>query len=145
MKTARLGVLALLASGLLGVACTRSGETAAGDDRTAVPLDVEQRVAVLQEMRTMLGSVDGVLRGVARWDTAAIRAAALQSGTAAAADPSLEAILPPQWLEIAMRTHTGFDSLTARVGAGAGRDSVVAHLARITPECVRCHATYRLP
>ena len=135
---------ALFSAGILAVSCGRPAETSAGDGRTAVPLDAEQRLAVLAEMRTLLGSVDGVLRAVVQGDTAAVRAAALASGTAMAADPALETILPPQWLAIATRTHQGFDSLAASVGRGTG-DSVVARLARITPECVSCHATYRLP
>lgn len=140
-----LGALAIVAAGVLGAACGRPREAPSADSRTAVPLNAEQRDAVLGEMRTMLGSVDGVLRGTVTWDTAGIRAAAVKSGSAAAADPALERILPEQWLQLAMRTHHGFDSLAARIGPGANRDTILARLAVITPECVSCHAMYRLP
>jgi len=141
------GAVALLAAGLFPAACGRAREAGApSDGRTAIPLDAEQRLAVLTEMRTMLGSLSGVLGAVTRWDTAGIRSAAAQSGTTAAADPALEKILPEQWMQIAMRTHQGFDSLAASVGGKrASRDTVVAKLAAIVPECVNCHATYRLP
>jgi len=136
-------VCVLLGAALAG--CGRSRETPTADARTSVPLTAEQRDAVLIEMRTMLGSVDGVLNGVARWDTAAIRGAALRSGTAAAADPALEKILPAPWLEMAERTHGGFDALGAAVARGVPRDTVLAKLATITPACMNCHAMYRLP
>lgn len=112
------------------------------DARTAVPLTAEQRNAVLTEMRTMLASVSGVLVAAARSDSAGVRAAAWASGMAAAADPALEKQLPAPWLQLAMRTHRGFDSLAAV--AGSGRDTVIARLGGITTACVSCHATYRL-
>lgn len=136
--------LVLAAAAVLGVGCGRAPEPTSGDSRTAIPLTVEQRGAVLSEMRTMLGSLNGVLGAVTRWDTAGIRAAALRSGTAAAADPALEKILPEQWMQMALRTHGGFDSLAASAGRPAPREAVVAKLAAIVPECVNCHATYRL-
>jgi hypothetical protein len=93
-------------------------------------------------MRTMLGSVSGVLGAAARNDSTGIRGAAHASGMAAAADPELEKLLPEAWLQMAMQTHLGFDSLA---GAGAkGRDTVVARLGKLTTNCVSCHAMYRL-
>lgn len=139
------GTLLALAILLLAPACARRPAAAPADSRTAIPLDAEQRNAVLVEMRTMLSSVDGVLRGVVRWDTAAIHTAALHSGSVDAADPGLERILPAEWMRLAIRTHTGFDSLAAAaVAKGATRETVTAHLADITPACVSCHAAYRL-
>jgi cytochrome c556 len=140
------GAAALLAAGLVPAACRHGPEATPSDGRTAIPLDAEQRAAVLGEMRTMLGSVDAIVNALVRGDTAAVRAAAARSGTAAAADAALEAILPPEWKEIAERTHGGFDGIVASVGRWPLKeDSVLTRLGRITPECVRCHATYRLP
>jgi cytochrome c556 len=112
------------------------------DPRTAVQLPVEARDAVLAEMRTMLGSVQGVLDGAARSDTAAIRGAAKASGLVMAADPALEAVLPPEFLRLGMRTHQAFDTLAATASAGAA--PAVARLAEIASGCVACHAAYRL-
>lgn len=140
----RAGAVLALAA-LLGAGCGRAPASAPHDARTAVPLTAEQRDAVLTEMQTLLGSVGGVLGAVSRGDTAGIRAAAVRSGTGAAADPALEKILPEPWMQMAMRTHQGFDSLAASAGGRrASRDTVVAKLAALVSECVRCHATYRL-
>ncbi len=137
--------LVLLGAAFVTGGCGRQAPPASPDARTAVNLDAGQRAGVLTEMRSMLGSVDAVVRGVAAWDTAAIRAAALRSGTAAAADPALERILPADWMAIAMPVHAGFDSLAAAVTArGATREALVSRLGAIMPHCVQCHATYRL-
>jgi cytochrome c556 len=133
-------LVAALGVATLGAGC--GGEAASPDTRTAVQLTAEQRNAVLTEMRTMLGSVSSVLGAAVRNDSAGVRGAARASGTSAAADPALEKLLPEAWLQMAMQTHSGFDSLAA---AGAkGRDTVVARLGKVTTNCVSCHAMYRL-
>jgi len=124
------------------VGCAGGREAASLDSRTPVQLTAEQRNAVLVEMRTMLASVSGVVGATARSDSAGIRSAALASGTAAAADPALEKLLPEAWLQMATRTHAGFDSLAA--AAAKGCDTVVARLAALSTNCVSCHAMYRL-
>ncbi len=112
------------------------------DHRIAVRLPVAARDAVLAEMRTMLGSVQGVLDGAARSDTAAVRTAAKASGLVMAADPALEGMLPEEFLRLGMRTHQAFDTLAATASAGAA--PAVARLAEIASGCVACHAAYRL-
>lgn len=135
--------IVLMMGGLLG--CTgKAPETAPTDIRTPLALDAEQQDAVLAEMRTMLGSLNGVLAGLASYDTAAMQRAALASGIATAADPALKKVLPEAFLTQGVATHLQFDSLAAAIVAGAPRDSVVARLGRLTGSCVGCHATYRL-
>lgn len=131
---------AALAAAMLTAGCAGSEQSL--DTRTAVRLTAEQRNAVLVEMRGMLGSVSAILAAVQHPDSAAIRDAAAKSGTAAAADPALEKLLPETWLQMAVQTHAGFDSLAA--AAAKGRDTVVARLGRVTGSCVSCHAMYRL-
>ncbi len=132
----------LVAAFLAALAGGCAGERASPDTRTVVRLTAEQRNMVLTEMRTMLGSVDGVLGAAARSDSAGVRAAALASGMAAAADPAIEKLLPAPWLALAGETHGGFDSLAAR--AGKGRDTVLVRIGRITTSCVGCHAMYQI-
>lgn len=112
------------------------------DGRTAVRLPIEGQDAVRAEMRLMLSSVQGVLDGVVKSDTAAIRRAAAASGVATAADPALEGVLPEGFMQYGMATHLAFDSLAAN--ASAGPAAAIAGLAAITGTCVACHATYRL-
>jgi cytochrome c556 len=148
--TVGLTLAALLAS----IACqSRTGEPpAAGaqasiDKRTPVALPPEDQQAVLREMRLMLGAMGGAMAGAARNDTVALLAALLPAGSAAAADPALEASLPPAWRDLAERTHGGFDSLAAvvrRLRGAALRDTVLVRLAELSASCTACHETFRV-
>ena len=53
-------------------------------------------------------------------------------------------MMPEEFRTLGHATHFAFDSLASRISAGAGADTVVARLARITDNCLTCHATYRL-
>lgn len=133
-----LGALALLGCGREGLV------PGGGDARTGIMVPAAARNAVLAEMRTMLASLNGVLIAQTTADTARIRLAATASGTAAAADPELEKLLPEAWLQLAMATHRQFDDLAASASRPGGTDSVTVRLARLTGNCVACHTAYRL-
>lgn len=149
-----VGLTGLLAS----LACDsppRTAETAENaalpatkDSRTPVALPADGQQAVLREMRQMLGAVGGALSAAAREDTGAVIAALAPAGSAAAADPALEALLPMAWKELAERTHGGFDSLTAsvrRTRTGLElKDTVLMGVANISGSCTACHETFRI-
>ena len=109
--------------------------------RRTLRLPDAAREAVLAEMRIMLQAVQGVLEAGARGDSAGVRAAARPAGMAMAADPELEALLPADWMALALSTHRAFDSLPA---VGPNATAIAAGVARITSRCNGCHAMYRL-
>lgn len=121
---------------------------AESDQRTAVPLPAEAQQAVLHEMRQMLGSVGGAMSAASKGDTAALQAALAPAGSAAAADPAIEPLLPVQWKELAERTHGGFDSLASAArrthDASALKDTVLTRLALISGSCTSCHTMFRV-
>jgi cytochrome c556 len=126
-------------------ACGREGFVLGGrDTRTGIVVPAAARTAVLAEMGTMLGSLNGVLIAQTNGDTAAVRLAALASGAAASADPVLERILPDAWMQLAASTHQQFDQLAASAVRPHGSDSITVRLARLTGNCVACHRAYRL-
>jgi cytochrome c556 len=149
----RVGILAATVA-LVAVGCKEQPSAKAPaaeasiDPRTAVMLPADGQLAVLHEMRAMLGAVGGAMGAAARGDTAALFAAVAPAGSAAAADAELEALLPAAWKELAERTHGGFDSLVfaARKARGpqALSDTVLTRLARITGSCTSCHETFRV-
>jgi cytochrome c556 len=130
-----------------GAPAHEHGPTAAArqvpDTRRQVSLMPAERDAVLAEMRTMLGSVSGVLHGLTTNDHQAIEKAARASGMAMAVDPTLEQKLPQQFLEIGMATHKKFDQLADLARTRAPADQVIRSLADVTTSCVACHAMYR--
>ena len=140
---------------LASVACDSSPKVAnqpaqptAKDPRTPVALPPDGQQAVLREMRQMLGAIGGALSAAAREDTGAVLAALAPAGSAAAADPAIDALLPPAWKELAERTHGGFDSLGAAVRRArtgpALKDTVLVGIARVTGSCTACHETFRV-
>lgn len=144
MAPPRRRIAIALCLALTGACRPPAPEPSAGDTRQAIALPPEARNAVLSEMRTMLGSLNGILTGLATHDTAAIHRAAAASGLAMAADPALEKLLPDQFLTWGVQTHRQFDDLAAAAASDITPDSVLARLSRITQLCVSCHATYRL-
>lgn len=96
----------------------------------------------------MLAALSGAMAAAAQGDTAALLAALAPAGSAAAADPAIETLLPPSWKAIAEQTHAGFDSVALVVRHTRGRaalaDTVLTRLARVTATCSACHAEYRL-
>ena len=117
------------------------------DPRTVVALPAEGQQAVLREMRQMLGAVGGAMAAAAKEDTTALLRALAPAGSAAAADPALESLLPAGWKELAERTHGGFDELAAaaRRTPGPGlKDTVLVRLARLSESCAACHETFRV-
>jgi cytochrome c556 len=114
------------------------------DERQAITVDAATRQAVLAEMRTMLQAVQGIVAGAATWDTATIRIAAGSAGVAAAseANPSVEAQLGADFVQLGMRTHLSFDSLARDVGRN--REAVLTRLATVMGNCVGCHTQWRL-
>lgn len=117
-----------------------------GDTRQRLILTPAQRSMMLAEMRLMLGSVGGILQGLATGNLAAAEKAARTSGMTGSADvdPHIKTRLPQPFLELAMHTHRGFDLLADRIHAGGSQADIIRELATLTGNCVACHAAYRL-
>jgi hypothetical protein len=130
---------------LLSTADTGRGQPPV-DARQRLMLPAAGRDKVLAEMRHMLESVNGVLRGVVANDLPAVEKAARAAGTAMAVemDPAMMRELLPAFRELGLQTHRAFDELADRIKAGGTRDDAIRALAGITGHCVACHAVYRL-
>lgn len=157
-----------------GIGWIQSGEMQHQDTRQAIRLPAMQRDMVLTEMRGLLTSVNGILRGLAARDTALMRRSAEDAGMAAmmrgegmggmgmrmggagrgmhagagggmgAGGRGMGPMMPAEFRALMHSTRGAFDSLATSISAGVGSDTVVTRLARITDNCVACHATYRL-
>ena len=148
VTTALTTLLASLACDATPKAAVDTVPPTTRDPRTPVALPADGQQAVLREMRQMLAAIGGALAAAAREDTSAVLAALGPAGSAAAADPALEAVLPGTWKELAERTHGGFDSLAAavrRARTGVGlKDTVLVGVARVSGSCTACHETFRI-
>ena len=135
---------ALTASSWAQPGSLRSPETQpVTDTRERVYLNQAEREKMVLEMRTLLRSVSAVLQGLVAGDLGKAEEAARASGAASAADASSNA-LPPQFLQLRMRTHKRFEVLADTIKAGKSKETVLRGLAGVSAYCVTCHDLYRL-
>lgn len=141
-----VGVVGMIAIGFLGSSAAAPPHESSTDTRQRLIFAPTQRGQILVEMRLMLGSVSGIIQGLAIGDLPAAEKAARASGMVEAVDvdPQIKKLLPQQFLELGMQTHRGFDKLADQIKAGGSRDDTLRGLAKLTGNCVACHATYRL-
>lgn len=115
------------------------------DERTAIKLSDDERAAVLAEMRTFLGSVQGIVAAIADGKVAEAAAAAKPSGMGVmqGMPRSLMGKLPMEFRKLGMDTHQKFDALALEAsGLGDGK-VVLKQLDAILANCNGCHAGYR--
>jgi len=124
-----------------------SGRTvSAPDGREAIVLSADEKNLILAEMRTMLGSVQGVVDGIANKDMQRVAQAARQSGSAAAAQvpAGLMGKLPLGFKQLGHGAHQGFDEIVVGAESDEPEELLLARLGKRLKNCVACHATYRL-
>lgn len=126
---------------------------AAGGPAVAAPVDARfnlrlspaEQSQFLAEMRVMLGSVQGIVQGIAESDREVIAKFARISGNrmARATPASVRAKLPPAFQEIGGPTHLMFEELALRAETD-DMDQLMALLGRTLNQCMACHAAFRV-
>lgn len=141
-----VGVVMVIVLGSLGKAPAVELHQPSPDARQRLVLAPAQRDMILVEMRLMLTSVSGIVQGLATGDLSVAEKAARASGMGGAADvnPHIKPLLPKQFLELGIQTHMGFDTIADQIKAGGSHAEILRGLAKLTGNCVACHATYRL-
>ncbi len=122
------------------------GLARADDQRTAVVVTPDGRDYILNEMRTMLETVQNVVGGVASGDAKATAAAARNSGMAMMKRiPSeIRMALPEDFRQMAMDNHASFDALAVAAEAGEPLKSQLTRLEQSMGACSACHGMWRL-
>lgn len=142
-----------LAVGLWGISAATGavlfvrGQTEpAPDGRTAIPLSPAEATFVLTEMRGMLGSIRGILAGLADKDPRVVQDAASASGSSLAhgVPASLMVKLPLGFKEQGSAVHAAFDELAVASSQGETAEMIMGRLATQMDRCIACHAVYRL-
>ncbi|WP_244600060.1 hypothetical protein [Blastochloris tepida] len=122
---------------------------AADDGRTAIDLPPDVRVAFLEEMRTHMGSLDGVIQLLSSGDikgagTLARKEMAIGRGK------GFGRYMTPEFREIGFGFHRAADDF-ARIAErlpdkpdSAGWAELMGGLAAITTHCNACHGAFRL-
>ena len=148
MKTFTTIVFALwvVTIGVFGYFFVTGSTQKSTDNRTAILLTPAETDLILDEMRTMLTAVSGVLNALGEDDMKEAGAAAASAGMAMAVDttPVLMAKLPLEFKNLGMSVHGDFDLLAADIDKGMTQQQVVQRLGVTTTKCVACHSAYRL-
>lgn len=118
------------------------------DGRTEILLASVERDQILAEMRLLLKTVDGILRGLgdAEIDRHALTGIAREAGMGMAADvePTIMAKLPLPFKQLGMSIHKDMDALADAIAEGATAQEIVRRLSDMTARCTACHEMYRL-
>lgn len=141
-----VGMVGVMVLGFIGGAFAVEPHESSADTRQRLVLAPAPRDMVLTEMRRMLSSVSGILQGLTGGNLPAAEKAARESGMGGAVDanPHMTTLLPQPFLELGLHTHRGFDTLADQIHAGAAQADIIRDLAKLTGNCVACHAVYRL-
>jgi hypothetical protein len=141
-------VLWLLTVGMLAWMFVQGWTTAGADQRTAILLAPSERDLILDEMRTLLKAVHGVVTGLGQPETdwSGMETAARAAGMTMAADvnPAVMAKLPLPFKQMGMSVHRDMDALADAVAQKEPPHHLLQRLSSITARCTTCHDLYRL-
>jgi len=115
------------------------------DARFNLRLTLAEQTEFLAEMQVMLGSVQGIVQGIAESDREAIANFARISGNrmARATPASVRAKLPPSFQALGAPTHMMFEELAVRAETDE-MDQLAAQLGQTLKQCMACHAAFKV-
>jgi len=140
-----LVVILSITTGILSYKFTVGEVVETSDNRLALRLTVNERDALLLEMRTWLSSSQGVLDAAVRNDMDEVARIAKISGMAAEAETpgSLFRKLPLGMKTLGFATRANFDEIAVMAETNKDKDEVIAKLSLTMKNCIACHAVYR--
>lgn len=143
--TRLLGALVIVLIWPLTVQAQVPAQAAPADGRFNLRLAPAEQTEFLAEMRVMLGSVQGIVQGIAESDREAIAKFARISGNrmARATPAAVRAKLPSAFQELGGPTHLLFEELALRAETD-DMDQLAALLGRTLNQCMACHAAFRV-
>jgi cytochrome c556 len=144
MASVVLWIVTVVAGGWLFV---KGWTTTGSDGRTEILLAGAERDQILGEMRQLLKSVDGIVRGLgaAELDRKLIQEAARAAGMSMAADvdPAIMVKLPLPFKQMGMSIHKDMDALADAIARNETSQQILQRLSSMTARCTACHDMYR--
>lgn len=116
------------------------------DERRVLPVTEMQRNHILTEMRALLAGTQNILSALARDDMAAVarHARPLGTGMAHKGEDHMQAVLPPEFMQLGMSVHKDFDQLAADAESLRNPKHTLKQLGESMSKCVACHDAYQL-
>jgi cytochrome c556 len=143
--TLRLWILMLAAAASLGAQAQSNPPGVQIDGRFNLRFTAAEQSEFLAEMRVMLGTVQGIVQGIAASDRDAIARFARLSGNrmSRATPAAVRAKLPKAFEELGGPTHLMFEELAIRAETD-DMDQIGRQLATTMGQCMACHTTFKV-
>lgn len=125
-----------------------AGHTMQADERIAVNLSSMQRLHVLTEMRGLLESTQGVIKGLALNDMEMVQISARKAGTdgrKTTENHEMHKKMPEGWMQLGRAAHKSMDEIAQMAADGKPIKDIQLKLVATMDSCMACHAAYRLP
>ncbi len=134
-----------LALGILVSTAAPAGGVEGEDPRVRLGFTEAEQAVFLADMRDMLGSVQGIMQGIAEEDRELIAEAAKRSGNRMSRNTpaSIRGKLPEAFKEIGGPTHLLFEEIAIRAETDP-MSGLTALTARTLQQCMACHARFRV-
>lgn len=140
-------VLWILTITVLGWFFIKGWTTTGSDGRTEILLAAAERDQILAEMRLLLKTVDGIVRGLGEptRDLKQMEETARAVGMHMAADtePAIMAKLPLPFKQMGMSIHKDMDALADAIVRDETAQQILQRLSSMTARCTACHDMYR--
>lgn len=139
--------LLLIVVGIFTYKFTVGSVEKSDDGRISVLLSKDERNALLNEMRTWLGTTQAIIAAASVDDFAQVAVVATKSGMGAEAETpgSLFRKLPVGMKALGFDTRKKFDEIAADAITFKDAKRTVGQVSKAMTNCMACHATYRFP
>ncbi len=124
------------------------------DQRQRLPLNSEQRMHVLEEMRGLLLATQGVIEGLAMDDMEMVAASASAVGMKSMHTVEnqenmkrlgMGKVLPSEFRMMGRSVHKAFDEMALMAAENAPPKDIQLKLAETMNNCMACHSSYQIP
>lgn len=126
----------------------KTGHEMHGEKRIAVHISVAERQHVLEEMRGLLQSTQGVIEGLALDDMELVASSALAAGThgrKTTENNIMHKKMPKEWMQLGMQAHKSMDVIAQMAKDGKPAKDIQLKLVDTMNACTACHAAFYLP
>ncbi len=118
------------------------------DKRKPVVLSAGERQHVLEEMRGLSQSTQGVIEGLAKDDMDLVQKSALAAGTGGRKTTEnniMHKKMPKEWMMLGKAAHKSMDEIARMAADGTPAKEIQLKLVETMDHCMACHAAFQLP
>lgn len=147
MDKLRTALLRLLPVSMLVISPYAVSETHHSiDKRQTIQVNEMQRHHILTEMRALLSGTQHILDALSREDMGAVahHARQLGMGMAHKGEGHLQSILPPEFMQLGVSVHKGFDQIAADAESARNPKHTLGQLGKLMEKCNACHTAWQL-